>query len=79
MSEIVPEKKSLFHRVYSIIDNARNSVIRTINSEMVIAYWNIRPLIVEEEQSGKKRAEYGRRVLKELSAKLTNKYGGSGA
>jgi hypothetical protein len=79
MSEIVPEKKSLFHRVFSIIDNARNSVIRTINSEMVIAYWNIGQLIVEEEQSGKKRAEYGRRVLKELSAKLTNKYGGSGA
>ena len=42
---------------------------------MVEAYWNIGKLIVEEEQKGEKRAEYGNFLLKELSEKLTNDFG----
>ncbi len=42
---------------------------------MVQAYWNIGRLIVEEEQRGKQRAEYGRYLIKELSIKLTKDYG----
>ncbi len=39
---------------------------------MVQAYWQIGKLIVVEEQKGKKRAEYGSFLLKELSEQLTN-------
>lgn len=41
---------------------------------MVKAYWNIGKVIVEEEQNGKERAEYGKQVLQQLSKKLTTKY-----
>ena len=42
---------------------------------MVRAYWHIGRVIVEEEQKGKERAEYGKQVLKQLSQKLTKKHG----
>lgn len=42
---------------------------------MVRAYWNIGRLIVEEEQSGKERAEYGKQLLGQLSQKLSGEYG----
>ncbi len=42
---------------------------------MVTAYWNIGKLIVEDEQNGNARAEYGKAVLEELSTKLTEEFG----
>ncbi len=42
---------------------------------MVTAYWNIGKLIVEDEQNGNTRAEYGKAVLEELSTKLTEEFG----
>ena len=42
---------------------------------MVKAYWSIGKLIVEEEQNGNNRAQYGKALLKELSEKLTEEYG----
>jgi predicted nuclease of restriction endonuclease-like (RecB) superfamily len=42
---------------------------------MVKAYWNIGKSIVEEEQNGKDRAEYGKQILKGLSKKLINQFG----
>lgn len=42
---------------------------------MVKAYWNIGKMIVEEEQNGKDRAEYGKAVVKEVSKRLTNEHG----
>ena len=42
---------------------------------MVEAYWNIGRVIVEEEQKGKKRADYGRFLIKELSERLTKDFG----
>ena len=42
---------------------------------MVQAYWQIRYLIVEHEQEGKERAEYGKALLKELSGRLSGEYG----
>ncbi len=58
---------SLFDRVVSILEKARATVVRSVNSQMVIAYWLIGREIVEEEQKGQVRAEYGRR--------LTQRYG----
>lgn len=60
-----------------IIEEARNTVYRTANFTMVQAYWNIGRAIVEEEQNGQDRAEYGQYILQELAKKLTKKYGKS--
>ena len=65
----------LYQRIREILDNARNKVYRTANFEMVQAYWNVGKEIVEEEQQGKDRADYGTYLLIELSAKLTKEYG----
>lgn len=64
----------LYLRAQSYIDTARQTVKKTIDTEMVKAYWQIGRDIVEEEQYGKKRAEYGESVLKMLAIKLQAKY-----
>ena len=61
----------LLARVVAILERARANVVRSVNSQMVIAYWLIGQEIVEEEQQGKKRAEYGKRLIEELSRNLT--------
>jgi len=65
----------LFDRVASIVEDARASVVRTVNTRMVIAYWLIGREIVQEEQGGKKRAGYGDALLEDLSRRLTERYG----
>ena len=66
---------SLFDRVVIILEQARTNVVRTVNSEMVLAYWHIGREIVQELQKGENRAEYGKQIIKELSVKLNKKYG----
>lgn len=66
---------SLYTRISNHIDRARQDVQRTIDFEMVKAYWLIGQEIIEEEQHGKKRAEYGSFLLQTLSERLTIKYG----
>ncbi|HQU07322.1 MAG TPA: PDDEXK nuclease domain-containing protein [Ferrovaceae bacterium] len=65
----------LMTRVVAILDQARANVVRAVNSNMVIAYWLIGREIVQELQRGEQRAEYGRQLLSELSASLTQRYG----
>lgn len=66
--------ESLYKKVSKHIDNARQVVQRSIDNEMVRAYWLIGRDIVEEEQRGKEKAEYGQSVLQTLSVKLRQKY-----
>ena len=66
---------SLMDRVVSILEQARANVARSINSNMVIAYWLIGREIVEALQSGENRAEYGENLLNDLSGRLTKRYG----
>jgi len=74
---VKPDKaeRQLFERVVAILEQARSQVIRTVNSRMVLAYWHIGREIVEEEQHGENRAEYGERLIRGLSKRLTAKYG----
>ena len=65
----------LFDRVASILDEARSSVVRAVNSRMVLAYWLIGREIVQELQGGEDRAEYGKEVIRGLSNRLTLRYG----
>jgi len=66
----------LFLRVSEILDRAQTAVARTINIEMVLAYWHIGREIVEAIQGGEGRAEYGQQVMEGLSAMLAQRYGG---
>jgi len=66
---------SLFDRVATILEQARANVVHSVNSEMVIAYWLVGREIVEEEQQGEKRAECGKRLIEDLSNRLTDRYG----
>lgn len=66
---------SLFERVVAILEKARASVVRSVNNNMVVAYWLIGQEIVQELQKGQQRAEYGEQVIESLSEKLTRKYG----
>ncbi len=65
----------LFNRVVAILDQARNNVVRAVNTNMVVDYWMIGREIVLEVQEGKGRAEYGEQVLSDLSSRLKKKYG----
>ena len=66
---------ALFDRVAKILDAARAHVSRTVDTTMVQAYWLIGREIVEVEQGGEARAEYGEAVVKRLSVRLTERYG----
>ena len=66
---------SLFDRVATILEQARQNVVRAVNSNMVLAYWLIGREIVEEVQHGKGRAKYGEKVIEDLSARLTERFG----
>ena len=69
--------KSLAHRpdfydeVRAMLNQARQKAYASINIAMVEAYWQIGRRIVEEEQIGKERANYGEFLIKELSRQLT--------
>ena len=66
---------NFYEKIKDILEDARNNVYRTANMEMLQAYWNVGREIVEEEQKGKDRAEYGEYLIKTLSAKLTKAFG----
>ena len=68
------EPDALFGRVVSILEQARGNVVRAVNSNMVLAYWLIGREIVQELQGGEERAKYGKRVVEDLSARLTERY-----
>lgn len=64
-----------FGRAIQLLQDAREQVVRTVNQTMVRTYFEIGRLIVEEEQGGKQRAEYGKQLIKELSKVLTMEFG----
>ena len=69
------QNKVIFQQVAELLQNARQQVLRTVNSTMTITYFEIGRIIVEEEQNGKDRAEYGKQLLKSLSNELTKEFG----
>ena len=69
------QNTNLFQQVAVLLKNAQQQVLRTVNSTMVFTYFEIGRMIVEEEQNGKERADYGKQVLKGLSEQLTKEFG----
>ena len=65
----------LVEQIAALIENAKQHVVTVVNSTMIVTYYEIGRMIVEHEQKGELRAEYGKSVLKELSKNLTNRFG----
>ena len=61
--------------IKQIVTQARQKAYAAINSAMVEAYWQMGKRIVEQEQQGKGRADYGTQLLKSLSKELTAEFG----
>ena len=68
-------KPSLAKRVITLIEEARRKVASVANLTLVYTYYEIGKMIVEDEQGGLDRAEYGANTLGELSARLTERFG----
>ena len=72
--ELKKNDTNLFDRIVAILEQARSNVVKSVNSNTVVAYWLIGREIVEEIQKGEQRAGYGERVIEDLSSKLTKRY-----
>lgn len=75
MSKNEIQPNILFENIKNLIQSAQNKVINTINTTMTFTYFEIGRMIVEEEQNGAHRANYGKQIIKTLSIKLTNDFG----
>jgi predicted nuclease of restriction endonuclease-like (RecB) superfamily len=69
------ENQDLYSKIANLIASARQNVVRAINQTMVLTYYEIGRMIIEDEQQGEIRATYGKQVLKELSKKLSQQFG----
>jgi predicted nuclease of restriction endonuclease-like (RecB) superfamily len=65
----------VYRSIAEVLHEARRSAYRAVNSAMVHSYWHIGRIIVEEEQQGSARAEYGAALIPALSARLTAEFG----
>lgn len=65
----------LFDDVKNIINQGIRQSAHTIHSIACMTYWKIGQRIIEDEQQGERRAEYGKQVLKKLAERLTDEYG----
>lgn len=65
----------LYEQIRNILLTSRQKAYSAVNEAMVQAYWLIGKTIVEDEQNGHNRAEYGKETLQFLSAKLTEEFG----
>lgn len=70
-----PSNTKFFSQIVDLLQSARSQVVRTINQTMVTTYFEIGRMIVEEEQNGRGRAEYGQSLLQDLSKVLTTEFG----
>ena len=66
---------TFYDTVRVVLSDTRATAYRAVNFAMVEAYWRIGHLIVEEEQQGNSRAEYGSGLLKYLAQRLTDDFG----
>ncbi|MFZ1497058.1 MAG: PDDEXK nuclease domain-containing protein [Saprospiraceae bacterium] len=73
MNELVSNQ--LANRISELLISARTKVLQTVNNTMVLTYFEIGRMIVEEEQNGKQRADYGKHIIKSLSERLTKEFG----
>ena len=74
MADIV-KNTSFISDIKALINEARMHIVRSVNTAMVVTYWEIGRRIVEEEQNGSNRAEYGKYLIENLAKELTADFG----
>ena len=75
MESNITTSNNLYGQIAELIQSARKQVATQVNTALLVTYWNVGRIIVEDEQKSEFRAEYGKKVLKELSKRLTNDFG----
>ena len=75
MNEITGTTENFYNKVKELLHIARKTVVQKVNKTMVVTYFEIGKIIVEEEQKGKERAEYGKQLTRELSTRLSREFG----
>jgi hypothetical protein len=65
----------LLRKISKLLNESRQGVIQAVNHTRVITYFEIGRMIVEEEQNGKERADYGSQLISDLSKSLTQEFG----
>ena len=75
MSKLSVNEDGFYSRILYLLKTARKTVVQSVNKTIVDTYFEIGRLIVEEEQNGKSKAEYGQNLITELSHKLTIEFG----
>ena len=65
----------LYNGIKEILIDSKKKVLKNVNSIMTLTYYQIGKRIVEEEQNGENRAEYGKKLIENLSVSLTNEFG----
>jgi predicted nuclease of restriction endonuclease-like (RecB) superfamily len=73
--ELTKNIETLHSEARLIIESGRATAYQAVNTSMVKTYWELGQLIVEEEQQGKERAEYGKYLIAELAQRLQKEYG----
>ena len=73
--ETTEDYRYVIDDVKQIIINGRNIAYGAVNSALLLTYWNIGERIIEVEQDGKQRADYGKQLIKVLSDVLTKEFG----
>lgn len=75
MLKKIAHKKILFQSIKNLIEQAQQQVVRNVNTTMLFTYFEIGRMIVEDEQKGRKRADYAKETLKNLSLELSATFG----
>ena len=75
MENIQKREDNLFERISELIEQARKRVVTAVNVAEVYTKYSVGKYIVEDEQQGEYRAQYGKQVLQNLSIKLTERFG----
>lgn len=71
----VAKYNGLIEQIVTLVKQSKQQVARSVNKTITLTYWQIGSYIVEFEQEGEKRAEYGKELLRNLSKDLNSKFG----
>ncbi|MBR6198882.1 MAG: DUF1016 family protein [Spirochaetales bacterium] len=74
-NELEKSEMTFVNDIKKIIQDGRNAAYSAVSSVMIQTYWNIGKRIVEQEQNGKSRAEYGTHLIDMLAEELTKEFG----
>lgn len=72
---VIPNEQQFYTDVYFILQQAREKAYNSANGIMTYAYWNVGQRIVEQEQYGEKKAQYGSYLIRNLSKQLSDEFG----